>query len=65
MKKYTFCTLGLDGFLYYPKKFGDQTTGWIADWTTDISKAITWKKPEDFDCIMAEYADTKVVEFSE
>ena len=60
--RYTFSTIGYDGTLYYPSKIGDQTVGWIADWTTDITKAITWDKPEDFDCLMAEYADTAVVE---
>ncbi len=59
--RYTFSTKGTDGNLYYPKKPGDQTTGWVADWTTDISKAMTWEKPEDFDCVMAEYEDTQVV----
>ena len=59
--RYTFSTKGTDGNLYYPKKPGDQTTGWVADWTTDISKAMTWENPEGFDCLMAEYEDTQVV----
>lgn len=59
--QYTFSTKGYDGTAFYPKRVGDQIS-WIADWTTDVSKAITWKKPEDFDCLMAEYCDTEVIE---
>lgn len=59
--RYTFSTKGMDGNLYYPKKAGDQTTGWVSDWTTDISKAMTWEKRDDFDCLMAEYCDTQIV----
>lgn len=62
MKRYTFYTIGLDGEMYYPLKLGDQTTGFVRKWTRYGKNAITWKKPEDFESLMNEYADTKVIE---
>lgn len=54
--RYTFSTLGKDGVLYYPART------FSIDFTTDIRKAVTWDKPEDFDCLMNEYENTQVVE---
>ena len=54
--RYTFSTRGKDGVLYYPSRT------FSIDFTTDIKKAVTWDKPEDFDCLMHEYEDTQVVE---
>lgn len=65
--RYTFSTLGKDGRLYYPYKYGFVEKhivwpGW--DFTQDITKAITWDKPEDFDCLMHEYENTELIEIT-
>lgn len=54
--RYTFSTLGKDGVLYYPART------LLVDFTPDIKKAVTWDKPEDFDCLMNEYENTQVIE---
>lgn len=55
---YTFSTMGYNGEKYYPKRAEGSQGYVISDWTTEIKEAMTWKHPEDFDCLMMEYCDT-------
>lgn len=55
---YTFSTMGSNGKKYYPKRAEGSQGYIISDWTTEIKEAMTWKHPEDFDCLMMEYYDT-------
>ena len=64
MAKYTFYSIGMDRVPYFPAKMGDMS-GPVAEWTTDITKAITWKDPECLDIIMNEYYEVYLVSIQE
>ena len=57
---YTFYVIGSDGLPMYPYEMGDQIC-LIGVWTINLARAVTWAKPEDFDCLMNEYESAVVV----
>lgn len=62
--RYTFSTRGKDGRLYYPYRYGFSEDGIVwPGWafTRNIKKAAYWDKPEDFDCLMNEFEETRTV----
>ena len=56
--KYSFYVMSTDGYPLFPMELGGGIGGQgdlVSKWTLNIDKAVLWDKPEDFDCLMAEF----------
>lgn len=64
--KFTFTTVTSTGERLYPMKFSTSPMdGPIEEWTTDITKAITWIAPEKCEIIMSFYGEVEIVKMED